>query len=232
MLKYPCLVLDHDDTVVQSESTVNYPCFCQYLDTYHPGATMTLAEYVEDCNKMTFVDMCKARFGMTDEELKEEYQYWQNYAKQHIPEPFEGIRELMHAYRKAGGKIFVVSMSTKETILRDYHAHFGLEPDRIYGWDLAPEHRKPDPWSLQQIAAEYGFSPKQILVVDDMKFAVSMARSAGCPIAFAGWGRKDFPAICKEMEALCDFTFYSTKELEKFLFERLDSRGIMASETR
>ena len=24
MLKYPCLVLDHDDTVVQSEATVNY----------------------------------------------------------------------------------------------------------------------------------------------------------------------------------------------------------------
>ena len=28
MLKYPCLVLDHDDTVVQSEATVNYPFFC------------------------------------------------------------------------------------------------------------------------------------------------------------------------------------------------------------
>ena len=27
MLKYPCLVLDHDDTVVQSEATVNYPYF-------------------------------------------------------------------------------------------------------------------------------------------------------------------------------------------------------------
>ena len=25
MLKYPCLVLDHDDTVVQSEKTIGYP---------------------------------------------------------------------------------------------------------------------------------------------------------------------------------------------------------------
>ena len=32
MLKYPCLVLDHDDTVVQSEATVNYPFFCYILN--------------------------------------------------------------------------------------------------------------------------------------------------------------------------------------------------------
>ncbi len=219
MLKYPCLILDHDDTVVQSEATVNYPCFCQYLQVYRPGMTISLADYVGDCNKMSFVEMCKARFAMTDEELQEEYQYWQAYAKAHTPEPFDGIRELLHAYRNAGGKIFVVSMSAEETILRDYNAHFGLLPDRIFGWDLAPEHRKPSPWALEQIMDEYGFAPEQMLVVDDMKFAVSMARSTGCPMAFAGWGRKDFPAICKEMEELCDFSFYSTKELEKFLFK-------------
>jgi len=31
MLKNPCLVLDHDDTVVQSEATVNYPFFVQFF---------------------------------------------------------------------------------------------------------------------------------------------------------------------------------------------------------
>ena len=36
MLKYPCLVLDHDDTVVQSEATVNYPCFCEFLEKMRP----------------------------------------------------------------------------------------------------------------------------------------------------------------------------------------------------
>jgi hypothetical protein len=51
-----------------------------------------------------------------------------------------------------------------------------------------------------------------------MKFAVAMARSAGCPIAFAGWGRKDFPNICQDMEKLCDFSFYSTEEFRNFLF--------------
>ena len=83
MLKYKCLVLDHDDTVVQSEATVNYPCFCRYLETYRPGESISLADYVGDCNKMAFVDMCKTRFAMTDAELEIEYGFWKDYAKTH-----------------------------------------------------------------------------------------------------------------------------------------------------
>ena len=37
MLKFPCLILDHDDTVVQSEATVNYPFCCYILDQFRPG---------------------------------------------------------------------------------------------------------------------------------------------------------------------------------------------------
>lgn len=218
MLKYRCLVLDHDDTVVQSEATVNYPCFCRFLEIYRPGMTISLSDYVGDCSKMSFVDMCRARFALSEEELNEEYLFWKAYARSHIPEPFPGIRELLHAYRKAGGKICVVSMSAEETIRRDYLTHFGLEPDQIFGWDLPQEYRKPNPWALEQIKQQYGFSAQEILVLDDMKFAVSMAREAGCPIAFAGWGRCAFPKLCEEMESLCDYNFYSTEEFKKFLF--------------
>lgn len=66
--------------------------------------------------------------------------------------------------------------------------------------------------------AKYGLSPDNLLVVDDMKPAWEMANKAAVPIAFAGWGRRDCPQIAAEMESLCDFTFYSTKELENFLF--------------
>ena len=31
MLKYPCLVLDHDDTVVRSTPTIHYPAFVETL---------------------------------------------------------------------------------------------------------------------------------------------------------------------------------------------------------
>ena len=49
MLKYPCLVLDHDDTVVQSELTVNFPYFLLTLDSFRPGATISAEEYADGC---------------------------------------------------------------------------------------------------------------------------------------------------------------------------------------
>lgn len=217
MLKYKCLVLDHDDTVVQSEATVNYPCFCRFLEKYRPGVTLSVAEYVGDCGKMPFVEMCRSRFGMTDAELELEYQFWKEYAAAHIPAPYPGIRALLRRYRAAGGVICVSSMSARDTILRDYRTHFELEPDLVFGWDLPEAHRKPSTYALEQIRARYGFDPEEILVVDDMKFAVEMARNAGCPMAFAGWGRTEYPALCREMESLCHHSFYSVEDLEAFL---------------
>ena len=217
MLRYKCLVLDHDDTVVQSETTVNYPCFCHFLEQYRPGMTISLEDYISDCCQMTFIEMCKTRFSLSEEELHEEYLFWKAYLKDHSPDAFPGIRELLHAYRAAGGIICVSSMSSEENIRRDYLNHFGLEADLVFGWDLPEEQRKPNPYALEEIKGRYGLSPSEILVVDDMKFAVEMARSAAVPIAFAGWGRKAFPNICQEMEKLCDFSFYSTEEFQNFL---------------
>ena len=56
-------------------------------------------------------------------------------------------------------------------------------------------------------------------LLKDMKPAVEMARAAGTPVAFAGWGRKDFPKISGEMTQLCDHSFDSTQSLYKFLFD-------------
>jgi phosphoglycolate phosphatase/pyrophosphatase PpaX len=66
---------------------------------------------------------------------------------------------------------------------------------------------------------KYHLSPGDLLVVDDMKPAYEMAGKVGVPIAFAAWGRKEYPDICAEMERLCDFTFFTTEDLEKFLFD-------------
>ena len=219
MLKYPCLVLDHDDTVVQSEATVNYPFFVEFLKEYRPDMSITQHEYISGCFNPGYVDMCKQRFNFTDEELMIEYKGWKEYIRSHIPAPYSGIERIIRRQKEEGGIVCVVSQSAQENIIRDYRAHFGIEPDAVYGWDLEPEHRKPNPWALQQISAKYGLSPAQMLVVDDMKAAVQMARSGGCPIAFAGWGRTDFPEITEEMSKLCDFAFDSTESLEHFLFD-------------
>ena len=73
MLRYKCLVLDHDDTVVQTEKAIGYPYFKEYIERVRPGHSLTYPEYVADCNNMIFADMCRRKWQFTDEELLEEY---------------------------------------------------------------------------------------------------------------------------------------------------------------
>lgn len=219
MLKYPCLVLDHDDTVVQSEKTIGYPYFCTVLEQFRPGEKISFEDYVMDCHNYGFAEMCKMRWRFTEEELKEEYRGWMDYVRTHIPAPFPGIERIICRQKKEGGLICVVSHSAIENITRDYAAHIGIQPDAIYGWDLPEHQRKPSPYPLLDIMKQYHLEPKDLLVVDDMKLAWKMASEANVAIAFAAWGKRDFPELSKEMGLLCDYTFNSIEELEQHLFE-------------
>lgn len=218
MLKYKCLVLDHDDTVVQSETTINYPYFCYILDQFRPGKTITLEEYIHGCFHLGFAQMCRDNYQFTEEELTQEYLGWKEYIRSHIPAPYPGIGSVIKRQKELGGLLCVVSHSSAENIARDYKTHFGILPDDIYGWDLPEHQRKPNPYPLEQIMQKYGLSPKDILVVDDMKPACDMAQKVGVAVAFAQWGKADSPEICAQMGELCQFSFDSPKALEDFLF--------------
>ena len=104
-------------------------------------------------------------------------------------------------------------------ITRDYQHYFGLQPDAIYGWDLPEEQRKPNPWPLEDIMKRYDLTPDQILVVDDMKLAWMMANPLGVKLAFAAWGKVDFPELSQEMNELSEFSFTAPEQLAEFLFE-------------
>ena len=218
-MQYKCLVLDHDDTVVQSEKTLSYPHFCETLRQLRPGKQISLQDYVQDCHSMGFVKMCQQRFGFTDEELAAEHDEWTHYIRQHIPDPFPGIERIIRRQKDAGGLICVASHSAKDTITRDYLAHFGTEPDAVYGWELPEQQRKPSPYALENIMERYALKPEEILVVDDVKLACMMAQPVGVDVAFAAWSKADFPELTVEMRQLCKYAFDSTKELEKFLFD-------------
>ena len=73
MLKYPCLVLDHDDTVVQSMKTLSYPFFCYVLETFRPGASMSQEDYIAACYHLGFLELCRQYFHFTDREQAQEH---------------------------------------------------------------------------------------------------------------------------------------------------------------
>ena len=219
MLKYRCLVMDHDDTVVQTEKTIGYPYFCYILDQFRPGETISLEDYVRDCHELGFAEMCRRRWQFTEQEQKDEYKGWMEYVITHIPEIFPGIEKVIRRQKEEGGLVCVVSHSSVQNITRDYAVHMGVQPDAIYGWDYPEELRKPNTFPLLDIMEKYHLEPKDLLVVDDMKLAWKMAEPVGVEVAFAAWGKKDFPELEKEMRSLCRWSFDDPKELEAFLFE-------------
>lgn len=219
MLKYKCLVLDHDDTVVQSEKTLGFPYFKEFMARIRPEVDLTLADYVKGCHEMPFVDMCRAKWQFTDEELQAEWDGWKEYILTHIPAAYEGMEAIIRRQKEEGGLVCVVSLSGAQSITRDYLTHFGMEPDVIYGWDLPKEQQKPNPFPLQDIMTRYQLKPEDLLVVDDMKLGWRMAKAVCVDIGFSAWSKTDFPELTEEMRALCDFTFESTADLEGFLFD-------------
>lgn len=217
MLNYRCLVLDHDDTVVRSEETVNYPSFLEALKVLRPGRTITREEFTHWCFSPGFSALCSDYIGLTPEEIDVQYDMWRSYVATHIPPPYDGLRPILTRWKQVGGLLCVSSHSARENILRDYRLHFDLEPDQIFDWDLGEDRRKPSPYALQEIMRLYDLRPDELLMVDDLKPGYDMAHACGVPFACAGWSHDD-PEIRAFLRRFSDFYLETVQELEPLLF--------------
>ena len=215
-MRYPCLVFDHDDTVVNSTATVHYPAFVEYMKHKRPQIRLTLEEYFALNFDPGVIPLFRDICGLSEEEMREEEQFWRSYVDVHIPPAYPLMREIMERHRACGGIICVVSHSYADYIERDYAANRLPQPDAIYGWELAPSLRKPAPYALYDIEKRFGIRPQDILVVDDLKPGYDMAKAAGVAFAAAGWAN-DIPQIASFMRQNCDFYFKTVKQLMDFL---------------
>jgi phosphoglycolate phosphatase/pyrophosphatase PpaX len=218
-VKYKCLVLDHDDTVVNSTASIHFPSFVKYLEEYRPeiAGNYTLNDYLEKNFHPGIISLFRDEVGLSEEEMKEEELYWKEFVKNHIPEAYEGIREIISEFTDRGGIVAVASHSFESYIRRDY-LHNGLVmPTLIYGWDLDADKRKPSPFAIEDICSRFGLSASEILVVDDLKPGYDMARGGGADFAAAGWGY-EVESIERFMRANCDYYLKSVDELRELLF--------------
>lgn len=216
-LRYPCLVLDHDDTVVDSTAHVHYPAFLACAELLRPGqVSMTLEEYFRmNCDPGLFA-YYKDVLDLSAEELDFETRFWMDYVANHAPEIYPGMAEIIREQKRRGGYICVVSHSWRENILRDYVTSGLPEPDLVYSSELPSERQKPQPWPLIDIMDRLGLAPEELLMVDDLPLGRDMARAAGVPFAAATWAH-NVPQIREQMarEPLC---FHTPKALFDYLF--------------
>lgn len=216
-LRYRCLVLDHDDTVMDSTREIHYPAFLKAMEVLRPGITMTLEDYY----RLNFHPGLPVYYRdvvcLTEQELDLEYQIWQNYVQQHIPEVYPAMRRIIGRQKAAGGSVCVASYSVGCNILRDYRENGLPEPDLVYGWELPEEQKKPSPFPLKDIMWRLRLQPSDILVVDDQKSGAEMACCCGVEFAAAGWAY-EVPEIRDSMRRAGKYYFASEEALETFLF--------------
>lgn len=217
-MRYKCLVFDHDDTVVNSTATIHHPCFEDYLALRFPGQSCSLENYFLKNFAPGFIPMCKDEYGMTDEDLLDETEFWRSYVKDHIPEAYPGVGEIMRRHKAAGGLLCVVSHSFEQNIRRDYRANSLPEPDAVFGWDQPVEQRKPNPWPLEEIMRRFALAPEELLMIDDLKPGYDMARACAVDFAAAGWAN-DIQPIERFMRQNCRWYFKTVAELAAFLEE-------------
>lgn len=216
-MKYKCLVLDHDDTVVDSTASVHFPAFLEALKIFRPGVTLTLEDYFKENFHPGFLPFCMEKLGFTEEELDREAEIWKSYVLEHIPMAYPGMKEIIEEYKANGGIVCVISHSFDFNIKRDYEANNLPMPDMIFGWEYPKEQRKPSTYPLEKIAETYGLTPDDIVVVDDLKPGYDMTKNFGATFVGAGWSN-DIPEIREFMKQNSDFYFTNVQQLRDFLF--------------
>ena len=217
-LKYRCLVLDHDDTVMDSTRLIHHPAFLEFLREVRPGTSISLEAYFRMNFHPGFLEYCEETMCLTPAELDRELAVWKGYVATHVPPAFPGMKALMEEQLKRGGHIAVISHSLRENILRDYRENGLPEPSMVFGWDLPREQRKPSPFALDRLMACMDLAPEEMLVVDDLKPGYDMARTRSVPFAAAGWAY-DVPEIRAYLQRNCPLYFDRVEGLYRYLFE-------------
>lgn len=157
--------------------------------------------------------------GLTPEELEVEHRIWREFTGSRTPRFYPGVLEALAAYQHRGGRLVVVSHS-EETVIRTHYAAASdghrVSPDLVFGWELGAERRKPEPYPVLETLRRLGLDPRDVLVVDDLKPGIDMARAAGVDAAAACWSHH-LPAIRAFMERSCVACFDTVAEFAEFI---------------
>lgn len=216
-MKYRCLILDHDDTAVKSTPEIHYPSFIEAVKVLRPNMKpISLEDFVSYCFNPGFLSLCRDVLKLNKEEQEYQYKVWRSYTKTKVPDFYTGFSETIKKYKKSGGIVCVVSHSESEQIARDYRLNCGFAPDLIFGWELEEQQRKPNPYPVLQIMKKFNLNSSEVLVVDDLKPGLDMARSCNIKFAAAGWSHI-VPEIKEYMGKNSDYYFSTVDSFNKFI---------------
>ena len=215
-MKYKCLILDHDDTAVKSTPDIHYPSFKEALKSLRPEIELSINDFVNYCFAPGFSGLCKDIMKFSDTEQQYQYEIWKAYVNENSPDFYPGFPEFVKEYKNSGGIICVVSHSESQHIIRGYAKHCGFKPDIIFGWELDEHQRKPNSYPIVETMKRYNLRNTEMLVLDDLKPGLDMARSCNVEFAAAGWSHS-VPEIEEFMRNNSDYYFSTVDEFKEFI---------------
>jgi beta-phosphoglucomutase-like phosphatase (HAD superfamily) len=223
-MKYKCLMIDHDDTSVDSTPSIHHPA---HIEQMKQLGRSHQALKLEDWFKVNFhpglVNYLNDTLTLTEEESKLCYRVWREFTSKGVHPPFfPGILDLLERFKNNGGVIIVVSHSEPDIIRNHYKQqteHPGLMPDRIFGWNGNPKENKPEIWPVTETIKQFVLKKEEILVIDDLKPGITMASDSGVDSAGVGWSQShQIPEIKADLSGICTYYFEKVEDLDKLIF--------------
>ncbi len=222
-MKYRCLLIDHDDTSVDSSPSIHHPAHLEQMRQLgREKESVGVEEWLKINYHPGILDYLDKVLNLNEKEKDLCYSIWRNYAGSRVPDFFPGILKVMQKFRKTGGLIVVVTHSEADMVIAHYSHQTevpGFLPDRVIGWTGDSSKNKPEPWPVFDVMREYNIRKKEeILVVDDLKPGIIMAKKAGVDSLGVGWSH-GIKEIAHDMKKNCTYFVSSIDEFEKILFQ-------------
>jgi len=219
-MRYRCLIIDHDDTAVDSTRRVHHPAHVRTMELLRPHQqAVDLDTWFAKNFDPGIMPYLVDELGMAKDELAVEFRVWREFTARVVPQFYPGFIQALAAYQEQGGAIVVASHSEEHVIRSHYQAAADgrpVVPDLVFGWELGPDQRKPDPYPVLETLRQLQLDRNQVLVVDDLKPGIDMALAAGVDAAAACWSH-DIPAIREFMQRTCVASFATVADFGEFI---------------
>ena len=219
-MNYRCILIDHDDTAVDSTPSVHYKAHIEQMQRLgRQQETLSLQEWFEVNYDPGLVVYLNETLHLTEEEQRLCYSIWREFTTTLVPPFFSGILPLLSRFGDAGGIIVIVSHSEPDIIRRHYEEQQevpGFMPHLIIGWTGDRDKNKPATWPVETAMEKYSLSSEEVLVVDDLKPGIIMARNAGVDSVGVGWSHQ-VEKLKRDIRTFSTYYAETVEELERLL---------------
>ncbi len=220
VVKLKCILIDHDDTSVDSTPQIHHPA---HLEQMRRLGRHEESKSLEDWFRMNYDPGIHHYLGevlkLSPREEKICYGVWRSFTAKTDPPFFPGIVELLSDFTDSGGIVAVVSHSEADIISDHYERQMvipGFRPHEIFGWNGDPSRNKPSVWPVEEIRRRHRLDSGEMLMIDDLRPGIEMARNAGVRSLGAGWSH-DIGEIHDMLRREADLFFDSVDEAIKWI---------------